>query len=558
MKVLPMKSVLKHPLFWILLSGFVVRLIGVQFGLPDLTHADEPMMIHHAVSYVSGDFNPHYFKLPPLLSYLLFGGYGIYFVFGALLGVFNSLRAFEELFLSDPTSFYLMGRLLFGVFLGTASIYVIYKLVMRILNNAQVALLSSFFFAFSFLHVIHSHYVYHDIPMVFFILLTVRKSVDLYREPKLSHYLWAAFFGGIAAGFKYNAALLSFSIFLAHLLKEEKYSFRVIFLDKKLYLAAGVMILTYVLTNPFSVISFSEFARELGEQFAAEDRFPFFYHLSYSLAEGIGKPLFILSLTGLLMFLLQHGKTGVVLFSFPMIFYVFCLYVSQPHERYMLPVVPFLSISAAWAVFVIVRAVKTRYLLAALVVAPTLIKSIYVDSLLLRKDTRTQARGWIEENVPKGSPIALDHTFFLPRLLHHPEQLKEKLRETHSPLQKRRVEALLEKSETKPSFHLFYLMMPGDSGEQFLFSRPTLPKQWKALKEKGVQYLVLHRREEDFSDFYLNLNNYAMLLKTFSPYRDSKKIYSAEPLINTAIPFLSKEIYSRVRAGYTIQIYRLR
>lgn len=554
-----MNSVLKHPLSWIVLSGFVIRFIGVQFGLPDLTHADEPMMIHHAVSYAGGDFNPHYFKLPPLLSYLLFGVYGIYFVFGTLFGAFDSLRAFEELFINNPTSFYLIGRLLFGVFLGTASIYLVYRLVMRVLNQSSVALLSSFFLAFSFLHVIHSHYVYHDIPMIFFILLTVWKSVELYQEPKLSHYLWAAFFGGLASGFKYNAALLSLSIFLAHLLKkekvkEEKYSFRAVFLDKKLYLAAGVMILTYLLTNPFSVISFSEFARELGEQFAAEDRFPFFYHLSYSLAEGIGKPLLVLSLVGLFMFLLQHRKMGLVLFSFPLIFYVFCMVVSQPHERYMLPLIPFLSISAAWAI----RAVKLHYLIAALVVAPTFIKSLYVDSMLLKKDTRAQAREWIEENIPQGSSIALDHTFFLPRLLHHAEQLEEKRFDARSSLQKRRIDVMLAQSRRKPSFHLFYLLMPGDSGEQFLFSRPTLPKRWKELKEKGIQVLIVHRREEDFSDFYLNLDKYVTLLKTFSPYRDSKKIYSVESLINTAIPFLSEEIYSRVRAGYTIQIYRLR
>ncbi len=560
----------RFPLFWILLFGFLIRLTGIGFGLPDVYHADEPMMVNHAVSYASWDFNPHYFKLPPLLSYLLFIIYGIYFAAGYLFGFFSSLAEFEGLFVANPTSFYLLSRFIFGVLLGTASIYLVYSLSLSFFKEKWIAILSSFFLAFSFLHVIHSHYVYHDIPMVFFILLTVRKIYDLYKDPKLSHYLWAAFFGGIAAGFKYNAALVSLSLFLAHVLKEEKISLRAVFLDKKLYGAAVVMIFTYFLTNPFSIISFPEFAGELTTQFDAEDRLPFFYHLRYSLAEGMGKPLLVCSLLGFAIAIFQLRRAWV-LFSFPLIFYLFCVFVSQPHERYMLPVVPFFAISAAYFIFWLYQITPSKkpsllYLMAGLVLLPTLIKSLYVDGMLFETDTRAEAKEWIEKNIPKGASIALDHTFFLPKLLHSSRQLEEKLNEAVSPLQKRRIELLKHISERKASYNLFYLVSSlvssGDKNEEFLFSRPVIKKSWRELKEKGIQYIVIHKREEDFSDFYLNIDwktgRQARLLQTFSPYRDSKKIYSVEPVINTAVPFLSQEVYSRVRAGYTIQIYEIK
>ncbi|MEK7791048.1 MAG: glycosyltransferase family 39 protein [Deltaproteobacteria bacterium] len=564
-------NVFRLPLFWILLFGFLIRLAGIEFGLPDVYHADEPMMVNHAVSYASWDFNPHYFKLPPLLSYLLFIIYGIYFAIGCLFGFFGSISEFQELFIANPTSFYLLSRFIFGVLFGTASIYLVYSLSVSFFKEKGIALLSSFFLAFSFLHVIHSHYVYHDIPMVFFILLTVRKIYELYKDPKLSHYLWSAFFGGIAAGFKYNAALLSLSLFLAHVLKEEKISFRALFLDKKLYAAAVVMIFTYFLTNPFSIVSFSEFAGELTTQFDAEDRLPFFYHLRYSLAEGMGKPLLVCSLAGFLIVIFQLGRAGSVLFSFPLIFYLFCVFVSQPHERYMLPIVPFFAISAAYFIFwLYLLSTKPRvaecegsplkkssllYLMAGLVALPTLIKSLYVDGMLFQSDTRTEAKEWIEKNIPKEASIALDHTFFLPRLLHSSKQLEEKWAEADSALQKRRIELISRLSERKTAYHLFYLVSQGDMNEAFLFSRPVIKKSWKELKERGIQYVVIHKREEDFSDFYLNIDQQARLLQTFSPYRDSKKIYSVEPVINTAVPFLSQEVYSRVRTGYTIQVY---
>jgi 4-amino-4-deoxy-L-arabinose transferase-like glycosyltransferase len=555
-------------LFLILLVGFLIRLAGIEFGLPDVYHADEPMMVNHAVSYASWDFNPHYFKLPPLLSYLLFIIYGIYFSVGYLFGFFGSLAEFEGLFVANPTSFYLLSRFIFGVLLGTASIYLVYSLSLSFFKEKGIAILSSFFLAFSFLHVIHSHYVYHDIPMVFFILLAVRKIYELYKDPKLSHYLCAAFFGGIAAGFKYNAALVSLSLFLAHILKEEKMSFRAVFLDRRLYGAAVVMIFTYFLTNPFSIVSFQEFSRELTTQFDAEDRLPFFYHLRYSLAEGMGKPLLVCSLLGFGVAVFQAGRTWV-LFSFPFIFYLFSVFVSQPHERYMLPVVPFFAISAAYFIFWLYKITPSRetplkrpsllYLMAGLVVLPTLIKSLYVDRMLFKTDTRADAKEWIEKNIPKGASIALDHTFFLPRLLHNPTQLEEKLNEAVSPLQKRRIELLKRISEKRASYNLFYLVSSldssGDKNEEFLFSRPVIKKSWRELKEKGIQYIVIHKREEDLSDFYLNIDRHAKPIKVFSPYRSKKKIYSMESVLNTSVPFLSEEIYSRMMCGYTIQVY---
>ena len=59
-------------LFSILALAFLVRIVGIQFGLPNLYHADEPIIVNHAMAYGTGDFNPHFFKIPPLVSYLLF------------------------------------------------------------------------------------------------------------------------------------------------------------------------------------------------------------------------------------------------------------------------------------------------------------------------------------------------------------------------------------------------------------------------------------------------------------------------------------------------------
>ncbi len=55
---------------WILIlaAGFVLRAAAVQFGLPHLFHADEPIVVNHTLAYGTLDFNPHFFKIPPLVS----------------------------------------------------------------------------------------------------------------------------------------------------------------------------------------------------------------------------------------------------------------------------------------------------------------------------------------------------------------------------------------------------------------------------------------------------------------------------------------------------------
>ena len=68
----------------ILLLGAVLRLAGIDFGLPFIYHNDERVIVNYALAFGNWDFNPHYFRLPPLLSYILFFVYGLYYLMGSL------------------------------------------------------------------------------------------------------------------------------------------------------------------------------------------------------------------------------------------------------------------------------------------------------------------------------------------------------------------------------------------------------------------------------------------------------------------------------------------
>src|SRR3990167_579766 len=142
------------PAYWaiclIIGLAFFLRIWGLSFGLPELYHADEPIVVNHALAYGTGDLNPHFFKIPPLVSYLLFGVYGFYFLFLKVFGWVGSVSDFQLLFLGDPGSFYWLARFIFGALCGTATVYLLYRLVKRHFT-VQHGLAAAFFLAAAFL-----------------------------------------------------------------------------------------------------------------------------------------------------------------------------------------------------------------------------------------------------------------------------------------------------------------------------------------------------------------------------------------------------------------------
>ncbi len=104
-------------IWWVIAAALLLRVIGIGFGLPAAYHQDEPIVVNHALAYAGGDFNPHFFKIPPLVSYLLFGVYGFTYV---LLCFFTgaTTEQFGALYFRDPTLFLCW----VGVFLARSSV----------------------------------------------------------------------------------------------------------------------------------------------------------------------------------------------------------------------------------------------------------------------------------------------------------------------------------------------------------------------------------------------------------------------------------------------------
>ncbi len=548
----------------ILFLALALRITGIQFGLPYLYHADEPIVVNHALAYGTGDLNPHFFKIPPLVSYLLFVVYGAAFLTARGVGIFKGVSDFENLFLQDPTFFYLLARIIFGAVLGMISIYILYQIIRRHFSKRH-ALLSSFFLAVAFLHVRDSHFIYTDIPLVL-VLISSFSIFFLIAEGKCGWKIHAAAGAwiGLAAGIKYNGVLIALSYLTASFLSENRKR-----LVNAWIVACFAAFFVYSLANPFTWLDFRTFQREIAMQAHASGKTGFLHHLLYSLNGGIGFPLLAAGILGIISGLLQREKKRIVIASFITGYYFLLVFRSQPYDRYVLPLIPFLLFFSADFLLLIsksfpVKAKSGLLIFSSLALAaPSLAKCVLSDFIFLRKDVRTEAKEWVESSVEPGTSIALDWSFFQPRLNFSRESLQEKLGMIQSlpdfsNAQRRRIESLISQTPNQKGYSLYFLS--DNAGEHhFLFEQPALPYDLAYLKKKKVAYVFIARVQKDYqpAGFYEQLKKDAILVKRFSPYHNNREFpIDRRPL--TGGPFLWRELIEREKNGQPVEIYKLK
>ncbi|MCH6559199.1 hypothetical protein IH799_02460 [candidate division KSB1 bacterium] len=129
-KISPHKYILA-----ILGLAFVLRFVGIWYGLPSLYNSDEPFNVINSLAYgAKKSLEPTYFVYPSFYSYLLFAVYGLYFIFGKLFGVFENAVEFGTAYFIDPTGLFFVGRFL-SVLVGVATIWLTYKIGQRFFSK---------------------------------------------------------------------------------------------------------------------------------------------------------------------------------------------------------------------------------------------------------------------------------------------------------------------------------------------------------------------------------------------------------------------------------------
>ncbi len=593
MKPCQTKIFLKHlkdnpVLYAILVLALGIRLYGIQFGLPGLYHADETIVVNHAIAYSTWDLNPHYFQVPPLVSYFLFFEYGVFYLIGRVFGFFGSIVDFQTLFFEDPTSFYLIGRITVGAITGTASVFFVYILGKNVFSKT-VGIISALFLSLAFLHVRNSHYIYFDITMVLFLILTYIYIYKFLETGLRKDYILAGCFAGIAVAVKYNAALVLASLMTGHLVYclklKNKSSGKIKVVNSKIVLSLVFMVLTFIVLNPFCIIDIKFFLNSFLSQAHSQTPQGFLYHLRHSLFQGLGVPLSVLCLIGFFYSFYKNSRKLIVFVSFPLVYFLSIVIFSQQHARYVLPLVPFMLVLAAWFLESIISRggvlnTKAKILITAvsiMVILPSGFKSVYSDYVFSKKDTRILAKEWIEDKIPYGTKIAIDHPFHAPKLYQSKEQLEDKLNYVSkikivnifgkqilekrlSPAQEKGIRLLLNIVERKPNYNLYFPTKEGtDPSSEFLFARPVIPFEYDYLQDNGIEYVIVTNEgiSRNNEKLFLDLKKNGKVVAMFTPYKDKERKFSVSNVTKTGGPLKSEELYARERNGEIIYIYKL-
>jgi len=432
----------------VLAVGLGLRLWGVGQGLPYAYNADEAdHFLPRAVAMFEHGLNPHYFANPPAFTYLLHFLLALFY--GGKTGV-------QHAFAVDPTEVYTMARVAAAV-LGVAALWLLYVTGARLFGRG-VGLLAAAIEAVAFLPVFYAHLALNDVPTLAPLTLSLLGTAGVLRNGRTREYLLAGLGLGLACATKYTAGIAlvpSVAAVAARYLGGDSGAARRAV--SGIALAAAAALLAFLIANPYAVLDFQSFHRDLVHQstlsseaqgkLGAPRHGGLVYYL-WSLTWGLGWAPALAALAGAVTVWRSDRSLGWLLVPAPLLFLAFMSLQGRYFGRWLLPIFPIACLLAAFfalrAADVLAGAAARRWprrrrgprhpqaevgrsvlmsarsrtprglpaaltaLFAAVVLAQGVLYSVHSGLVLSRADTRSLTRAWMVAHIPAGTPIVVE------------------------------------------------------------------------------------------------------------------------------------------------------
>jgi tetratricopeptide (TPR) repeat protein len=412
-------------------GGLLLRLGGIRWGINvDYGfHPDEwPFNLIYQIS--QGDFSElglsvwyNVYHFISAFVYLVIRK--IVFWAGAL---FNVYRMEEEVTLN----LILMGRIT-SAFLGTLTIYLVYKTGQVLFNNSTIGMLAAAICTVVPINVVQTHYLETDVPLAFMATLSFLFSFLILQHPNKKTFYWGGLIFGLTFSTKPSGLLMAipFLVSFVYLLTENLSWDQGKNLLKKVLLFSGSTLLGILLGAPGLTLKFSYLAPRMfsflfdlaeitpvpqeGPWWEGPQAFRFGWAIHY-LREGFTSPLVILAVLGILYFLYLRKKEGILLLSFPVgYFFIVAFFGRRFGERDVVIMIPFLCLLAAAFLYLFFERLgkaplwKGAFILLSLFLwINPLWTSLQVVYYYWQDDNRQLAHRWMTQNIPAGSPVAID------------------------------------------------------------------------------------------------------------------------------------------------------
>lgn len=390
----------------IVLAAALLRLYGIHWGIPNSLHAysyhPDEFLTTAASLFVLQAFDPKFYNYPSL--YISISALAI------LVGVGYGVK-----------SVYLISRVVTAA-MGTAAVAVAYW-AGSVLYGSGVGLVAALILAVAPMHVQHSHFATVDVPCTLFVAAALGFAGLVFKRGSWRDYLLCGVMTGLAAGTKYNAGIIVFSLIAAHIMRDGLIKS---IKSARVWGALACTLLAFIISTPGIILHTGEFLNgftyELrhaalghGLVFAGTGN-GFIYTFTHSLWYGLGPGLAILFALAVAWSLVKRDKSALILLAFVLPYYALISISEVRFARYALPMYPAVAILIAgfivdlWRVLSASRVRSFKWIWVGIVIvvaAGTMTYTLALDRLFALPDPRDEAQIWIQENVAKGSGVGV-------------------------------------------------------------------------------------------------------------------------------------------------------
>ena len=394
----------------IILAGTFLRFYNLNWDQGNFFHPDE-RNVANAVARINffKELNPQFFAYGSLPVYL-------YRATADLLATLTKNPDWN----SQWPLINLIGRFYSALF-ASLSLILVFFLSKKVFNKT-VGFLAVFIAAFSPSLIQTAHFAVTESMMVFFLLLIALFSFDLLitSKDKLATYLKIGLIWGLALATK--MASLSFLIIplTAHLLSVKKLKKQFNFLIIPL-----VSFLTFTIFSPYTFLSWKKFMESMNyENGVVLGKLRVVYTLQFThtlpylfqaknLIWQMGPIVLIAFLSLIILLIIGLIKKDRKILTFLVFPITYFLYVGSWHTkfvRYMVPILPFLAITAGWGLSSLIK--KTKMLgkiITFIFLITSLIWALAFFNIYLQTSSRVAASQWVYQNIPSGSKILGEH-----------------------------------------------------------------------------------------------------------------------------------------------------
>ncbi len=445
----------------IILSEAFFRIYGLNWDQGNHLHPDEraivmfttPLQFPKNISeFMSpqSTWNPHFFAYGSFPIYLLK-------IIGNILSIFNpSFSTYDQI--------NILGRAM-SAFFDIGTILVLFFLTKKLFHK-KIALIAAFFYSISVLPIQLSHFYAVDTLLTFFILSTLYQLIRFYEKPTLVKAVSIGILFGLSLATKISAIVLLSSIgvalavdFFLIFLKQPHRPYiwfphmpkflKRLFIDG--FIIAVVTIITFVFFESYAIIDFQTFLRQnLEQQHMTYDAFtfpytlqyvgiiPYWYELKNIFLWGLGPILATLAFLGTIYLTLKTSHhlyssseeqsdesrsfssrqaRTIILLSFFWVYFAIVGHFAIGFMRYMLPLYPLLCLFAAVLAYKLLLNLKSYFLnhksifiiLNSLFIILILVWPLSFMHIYTQPNTRVSASNWINQNIPPGKTLAVEH-----------------------------------------------------------------------------------------------------------------------------------------------------